>query len=211
MFDVATTLTNRAMDYYEQGKYNEAELLFQQALAIREGVLGPDHPDVAPSLINLAWNYYNQGRYAEGEPLFQRLLAIREKALGPDHPDVAITLYNLAAGYYKQGRYTEAEPLYQRALAIQEKALGPDHPNVARILNDLASLHAMQGRSPDNSDAQRASRPFVEDHAPVDLADAQQWRDWANQEFAGELLGRIQAASDAAVAALARQPGRPAH
>ncbi len=58
-----------------QGNYTETERL-QRSLAIREKVLGPEHPDVATALSNLAFLYYTQGRYAEVEPLYQRSLAI---------------------------------------------------------------------------------------------------------------------------------------
>jgi len=44
--------------YYSQGKYKEAEPLYQQALALRQKLLGDDHPDVAASLNNLALLYY---------------------------------------------------------------------------------------------------------------------------------------------------------
>ncbi len=37
-----------------QGRYAEAEPLFQRALAINEKALGPEHPDVAQSLENYA-------------------------------------------------------------------------------------------------------------------------------------------------------------
>lgn len=37
-----------------QGKYHEAEELYGQSLAIREQMLGADHPDVAVSLNNMA-------------------------------------------------------------------------------------------------------------------------------------------------------------
>ena len=37
-----------------QKRYAEAEPLIRRSLAIRENVLGPDHPDVARSLNNLA-------------------------------------------------------------------------------------------------------------------------------------------------------------
>ena len=69
-----------------QGKYAEAEPLYQRSLAIREKALGKDHPDVATSLNNLAALYHNQGKYAEAEPLYQRSLAIWEKALGKTIP-----------------------------------------------------------------------------------------------------------------------------
>lgn len=37
-----------------QGKYAEAEPLYERSQAIREKILGPDHPDVAQSLNNRA-------------------------------------------------------------------------------------------------------------------------------------------------------------
>ena len=45
--DVATTLNNLALLYQAQDKYEQAETLFQRALAIRERSLGPEHSDVA--------------------------------------------------------------------------------------------------------------------------------------------------------------------
>ena len=43
-------------------RYAETEPLQQHVLAIREMLLGPDHPDVAQSLNNLAERYRAQGR-----------------------------------------------------------------------------------------------------------------------------------------------------
>ena len=39
---------------FAQGKYDEAEPLYKESLAIRKKVLGDEHPDVAESLNNLA-------------------------------------------------------------------------------------------------------------------------------------------------------------
>jgi tetratricopeptide (TPR) repeat protein len=136
------------LGYYlqERARYQEAEPLYRQALAIREMQLGPDHPDTASSLNNLATLYDDQGKYTEAEPLDRRALAICEKQLGPDHPYTASSLNNLAYLYNAQGKYTEAEPLYRRALAICEKQLGPDHPYTASSLNNLAMLYNAQGK-----------------------------------------------------------------
>ena len=38
----------------------EAQSLFEQALAIREKALGPDHPDVARSVSDLSWIHCNR-------------------------------------------------------------------------------------------------------------------------------------------------------
>lgn len=83
-------LTRSAQYLQSQGRYGEAEPLFQRAQMIREKVLGANHPDVAQSLNNLASLYQNQGRYEEAAPLYQQALAIADTALGPDHANTQI-------------------------------------------------------------------------------------------------------------------------
>src|SRR5580700_11430318 len=77
----ADELSRRVIELYQAGRYAEAIPLAQQLLAIREKVLGPDHPVVVVALNVLGWLYGNQGRYTEAEPLYKRALAINEKAL----------------------------------------------------------------------------------------------------------------------------------
>ena len=81
--------------YDSQAKYQEAEPLFLQALAITEQALGENHPDVATSLSSLAKSYYSQGRYEEAEPLYLQALAIAEEALGENHPNTVTIRKNL--------------------------------------------------------------------------------------------------------------------
>jgi CHAT domain-containing protein/Tfp pilus assembly protein PilF len=116
-----------------------------RALAIREKVLGPDHPGTAKSLNNLALLLRSKDDYDGAEPLYRRALAIMEKALGPDHPETATILNNLALLLQAKGESDSAEPFYRRALAIREKALGPDHPETAQSLDSLASLLKYKG------------------------------------------------------------------
>jgi Tfp pilus assembly protein PilF len=49
------TINNLAILYANQGKYELAEPLYQRALATRERVLGPEHPDT----IRVRNNYAN--------------------------------------------------------------------------------------------------------------------------------------------------------
>jgi tetratricopeptide (TPR) repeat protein len=81
--------------YRSQGRYSEAEPLYERSLSIWEKQLGADHPDVATSLNNLALLYYSQGRYSEAEPLYGRSLSILEKVLPANHPTLAIVRRNL--------------------------------------------------------------------------------------------------------------------
>jgi tetratricopeptide (TPR) repeat protein len=144
--DFASTLSNLAGLYYSQGRYEQAEPLFLQALELRKRLLGEDHPQVATSLNNLAELYRTQGRYVEAEPLYLQALELSKRLLGEDHPDVASSLNNLAALYDSQGRYDQAEPLHLQALELSKRLLGEDHPHVATSLNNLAALYYSQGR-----------------------------------------------------------------
>ena len=138
-FDEATKLK-------EQGQYAEGIAKGEQALALREAVLGGAHPEVAACLHLLGEMSWRQGEYARAEPLLQQALVFREAALGEHHPLVADSLRNLAIVYMGLSQYEKAEPLLQQALTIQEAALGEHHPDVALSLNNLATLYMRQSQ-----------------------------------------------------------------
>ena len=141
----ANELKNRVKKLYQAGQYEEAILIAQQLLELREKALGPEHLYVGISIANLAELYHKTGQYTKAEPLYQRTLIIHEKALGPEHPATADVLNNLALLYLDLGQYAKAEPVMQRSLIIHEKALGPEHPNVAGDLNSLGGLYQEMG------------------------------------------------------------------
>ena len=137
------TAAGRALRH--SGDLRAARRWFERALTIREGVLGPDHPDTARSLNQLALLLVTQGELAAARPLSERALAILAKVLGLDHADTAVGLNALARLLHVAGELDAARPLFERALAIRERVLGPDHPHTADSLNDLAVLLRYQG------------------------------------------------------------------
>jgi Flp pilus assembly protein TadD len=102
------SLNNLAILLQSQGDYAAARPLFERALAIREKVLGPEHPRTADSLDNLGILLQTLGDPAGARPLHERALAIREKALGPEHPGTATSLNNLAKSLLLKGDLTGA-------------------------------------------------------------------------------------------------------
>ena len=86
LYDVASSLNRLANLYSFQGRYTEAEPLYQQALKMKKQLLGAEHPNVAASLNNLVALYYFQGRYTEAEPLYQQALEMYNQLLGTEHP-----------------------------------------------------------------------------------------------------------------------------
>ena len=147
--EIVPSLENAAELYRAQGLYAEAEPLYKRALAIRDRMLGPNHPEVAKSLNRLGSLFYAQGRYPEAEPIYKRALAIREAALAQSPGDVADTLNNLAVVYRAQRRLAEAEALLKRALSIAEGARGANDPRIGTFLNSLAAVYESQGRYAD--------------------------------------------------------------
>ena len=135
-----------ALKLQNSGRFDEALLLAERVLEIRERLLGTEHNDVTAAIDELAGIYIDKGAYVKAEPLYRRALDIREKALGKDHPDTAESLHDLAVLYYYQGKYEEAEPLFRRSLDINEKALGQDHLYTSYSLNNLAMLYQAQGK-----------------------------------------------------------------
>jgi tetratricopeptide (TPR) repeat protein len=142
--EVAASLVNLAVVRRAQGDVAGALQLQQEALAVREKQLGPEHPDVATSLNSIAALYSAQDDYAAAAPLLVRALAIREKALGPDDRRTAQSLNNLALLYAAEGHYAEAEPLYQRAVAIFEQR--QESNELATVLENYAALLDETGR-----------------------------------------------------------------
>jgi tetratricopeptide (TPR) repeat protein len=141
----AGLLVNLAIIQSETGDHGAARASLEQALAIRELALGPEHPDVANALGNLAVVHYATGAYGEARALLERSLAIQEEVLGSEHPHVADTLNNLANVHEVTGELDEAKALHERALALARELFGPEHPHVADGLNNLANVHASLG------------------------------------------------------------------
>ena len=141
----ATLFNNLAGVYKDQGDYVKALEYYGKALAIKERVLGTDHPNTATTYNNLAVVYKNQGDYVKALEYYGKTLAIRERVLGTDHLDTATTYNNLAVVYEDQGDYVKALEYYGKALAIKERVLGTDHPNTATTYNNLAVVYQDQG------------------------------------------------------------------
>ncbi len=142
----AATIANWLGDLYKkQLQFSDAAEAYQQAIKLREQVLGKEHGAVAMSLNSLGALYYQIGDYAHAEQLLQQALQIDEKSHGAEHSKVAIRLSNLAELRRTLGDYAQAEMLNKRALAIDEKLNGENHPRVAIRLSNLAEVYRLTG------------------------------------------------------------------
>ena len=138
--------------YQEWEKYDKAESLCRQALAIREKAAaanpGADSQmNLAISLYGLAETYRGWGKLDRAEQFYRQSEAIVEQASGPDSSELARPLTGLAATLADQGKTNQAVALYQRAFAVTENNLEPGAPVVEDVLHNYTALLDRMNRS----------------------------------------------------------------
>jgi tetratricopeptide (TPR) repeat protein len=80
-------LQTMANTYPGLGLYQRAESLDKRALAIRQRVLGPRHPETLRLESDLAVDLLLEGRYAEAERMLRETLKTQREVLGAEHRD----------------------------------------------------------------------------------------------------------------------------
>lgn len=124
----------------------KARLYCENALAIREQVLGIEHPYVADSLNNLGILLQVVGDYTEAQLHYERALEIDRKILGSEHPDTARSLDNMGLFLLSaMGDYAGAWTYLEEAQKVFEKTLGAEHYYTARSLHSLGFLLRVMG------------------------------------------------------------------
>jgi eukaryotic-like serine/threonine-protein kinase len=110
------------------GRFEEAEPVTLEALAMRRSDLGEDHRDTYWSLANLAHLRRAQSRYDEAESYYRAALAGRRRLLGDEHRLTLINMDALASLLESRDREAEAMPLrveiheaYIRTVGIQHE------------------------------------------------------------------------------------------
>ena len=141
----AIALNNRADQYFDDGRYRDAETLARAALDIRTRLLGADSPDTAAAHYMLGMAEERLGRYDEAMDSLQTALAIQKRTLGERHPDTADTYDRIATVYQDMGDYGRALEYFQKALEIDKAILGAEHPGTAARYNNLGLVYSDMG------------------------------------------------------------------
>src|SRR6185436_9116822 len=130
----ANELCVQVVQFYKEGKYEEALPLAKRALELRETTLGREHVLVAEALNNLGALYLGRRKYGDSESSFKRALGIYEKVYGTESPKLCTTLENLCWVYVGFHNFEKAEDALQRSLLIKEKAFGEESEEAGRCL-----------------------------------------------------------------------------
>lgn len=127
---------------WKGGKYLEPESmqLAQEAVKVKEELLGPDDPRLSTALDQLGLLHKYRGDYDAARPLYERSVALREKEFGPEDRRVAQSLNLLGSLLRNQGEYAAATSVFDRALAIMESTLGTEAVPTAVVIFNRANL-----------------------------------------------------------------------
>ena len=128
----------------QQGEYNAAATVFEQALAIQKLALAPSDPLGLATRIEAGGLYHRQGRLAEAQEILEG--AARDAAAANDVDDALSAKGDLADVLDDRGDYAAAEAMAKEVYEQQSQRLGAAHPNTVAALTSLASIYRKQGR-----------------------------------------------------------------
>ncbi len=144
---------------YDQSRFDEAEALYQEALAIRRQRGGGRTPEVAELLWDLGGVRRNHDDVAGAEALDREALALFVATKGEDSREAVNVRESLAILYAQDGRLTRALSMAEAVADWREKHFGPDHPETLNARYNLSTYLLRLGR---NGDALRVGEEVVE-------------------------------------------------
>jgi serine/threonine protein kinase len=137
----AWQLNNIAAVRGMRGEHSAALAADQQALALKERALGPDHPDVGISEGNIANELSGLSRNQEALAHVDRSVKLIETGYGASHPGLATQLNNRGEILAALGRPREARQSFEQARIIWERELGLDDRNLAYALTGIGQTY----------------------------------------------------------------------
>lgn len=137
--EVAGSRNDLAILYKYWGRWQEARVLYEQALATFSRLEGDKSPGVVAVLHNIGGILHIQGEYAAAEPHARRAWEISREVLGEDNPGTLRDLGAYAAVLDGLGRHADTVPIYRQLLAAWRGGLDPSQYETATTLHNLAA------------------------------------------------------------------------
>jgi len=123
--------------YHAQGKYPEARVEYEKALALAKQK-GPTSAIYGHALHNMAIALWSTGDFAGAKQYFADARKVFLEQVGPNHPSVAYLERNLGDLAIRDGDVDGAIAHYLEAARIWEGAEGKDHLDVAMAYEPLS-------------------------------------------------------------------------
>ena len=142
---VARLLNQVGMYLHQIGRYREARVVLERALALHERAFGQDNPRRSAIINNLGRVLRRLGHLDDARAHYEAALAVDQKAYGDNHAHVAEIVNNYGTTLHIAGEIERARDQFEWALAVCEMHYGAEHPKVAKVINNLGYAHAGLG------------------------------------------------------------------
>lgn len=178
----------------DQGRYAEAERLYQDALARIERSTWRDDALQSRVFNNLGMLHLVREDYAAADRFLRRAVEVDARAASPiAEQNHAHTVANLAQAARGLGDYERAETLYAQAQAIFEREHPEGSPQIAVVLNNRANLARRRERQEEALELQRQAvemhrKSFSGDHIMVLVPTVNLARQYVDMDRAEEAL-----------------------
>ncbi|MEZ5457785.1 MAG: tetratricopeptide repeat protein [Steroidobacteraceae bacterium] len=133
-----------ALDYL--GRFDEAEALLRETIALSDRVDGELNPDTVVRMSNLALVLMRQGRLKESVAQFDATLDRARRALPPRHPQVVIALALQGAALKRLGQMDRAYRQYSEAADMVRDTEGERSAAYVSRLRGLANMRVEMAR-----------------------------------------------------------------
>jgi tetratricopeptide (TPR) repeat protein len=149
----------------DNGQLEDAGRNLNRAFAIRERMLGPEHPSLIVSLRSLAFLDLRAGKYPEARTTLERALAIARSKLGSNHLTTLAIMVNLADVSEHENKWADALEMLRRVAAQVASRAGTTGPIWglndldSRLIRDLERLGRTSGRKPQERSLCRGTAP----------------------------------------------------
>ena len=146
--DIADAAVTLGRSRQNVGDFDGARQAFENALAIRTRLLGPNHLDVATVLNSLGGLHSQLEQYDASLDAHTRALAIQRTLRGDDGIETTNSLRGMAIVYARRKELERALGLDRQVLTIYRKTYGDRHAHVGSGLHavsiDLLDLHRIE-------------------------------------------------------------------
>lgn len=139
--NLSVNLNNLAILLQEDGKLEEADALFSEAVALVDDIYGFEHPFMAYTLNGYSGVHQDRGDFDRAEEDLQNALKIGRAVFSENHPFNAVVLHNLGSLFEDMGDYTEAASYFEQGLALRRQNLPENHPDIATSLFSLGTSY----------------------------------------------------------------------
>ena len=137
---IATVLNNIGRIHYLRSEFDEALVMYQEALQLRLELLGNESVDTGATIYNIGQTYLQLGQLDESLEHHKKFLKIALSFCGSESADVGLAYKGMADIYQEQSKSKMALHYYNLALKNQQIACGKFTLGVSGILNKLGNL-----------------------------------------------------------------------